>query len=265
MKIKYLFFLLATILLVSCESSSRKREQSEEIGKLKEKVRLLEKKASLEEMYNSLSDENVKAEEIVETDEESPILEVEEPQNPDPPKFEPKKWRADLPNGGYADYETCKDGSVKMTVVTPCINCHGNLICPACGGAGGQYLPASGIFWACAMCLQTGRCQSCNGKGTTTYNSIMNSSGSGYGVSSNGYVTTYGPGGAIVSSPNGTVTPYAKGGGTGSSSSSTSRDRSNDYIDKIVYAPNYTGKSESVWCDKCNAYKSPHVHIKQRY
>ena len=49
------------------------------------------------------------------------------------------------------------------------------------------------------------------------------------------------------------------------SSSKSSSSSSKDYIDEIVYTPNYTGKDNSEWCDICKKVMSAHKHIKKRY
>lgn len=54
------------------------------------------------------------------------------------------------------------------------------------------------------------------------------------------------------------------GSGSGSGSSS-GRSRSNDYIETIEYAPNYTGKDNSEYCPVCGKVAPKHVHIKKRY
>lgn len=38
-----------------------------------------------------------------------------------------------------------------------------------------------------------------------------------------------------------------------------------DYVEVKEYAPNYTGKPDIVWCEKCHSYDSRHVHIRKRY
>ncbi|MCD8296536.1 MAG: hypothetical protein LUC88_03080 [Prevotella sp.] len=60
----------------------------------------------------------------------------------------------------------------------------------------------------------------------------------------------------------------ANGSGIGSSSSgsssSSSSSSSPQYVDEIVYTPDYTGNATRVYCSKCGTYMYPHSHIKKR-
>lgn len=179
----------------------------------------------------------------------------------------PKKWRQNLPGGGYADYVQNKDGTLTVTQVQPCMFCHGTKVCPGCGGTGGTYGRAyGGMYYPCKMCLQSGKCNSCKGEGQVTTISRTDAAGNTSIVSSNGYSAVGGPAGAIVTDPNGRRTGHPSGGGfnSESSSSSSKRDNKNDYVEIIQYAPNYTGEPNDAWCGKCQSYSPRHVHIKKR-
>ena len=181
--------------------------------------------------------------------------------------YEEKSWRIDLPGGGYQDFRQHSDGSLTTTEVKPCMFCHGTKICPACNGAGGTYGRAyGGMYYPCKMCLQTGQCSSCKGEGSVTTISITDASGNTHIQSSNGYSADGGPGGTIVTDPNGRRTAVPSGGGSypRESRSSSSEDTSNDYIETIEYAPNYTGESNDVWCEKCQEFAPRHSHIRKR-
>ena len=69
-----------------------------------------------------------------------------------------------------------------------------------------------------------------------------------------------------MTDPNGRRTAVPSGGGSypRESRSSSSEDTSNDYIETIEYAPNYTGESNDVWCEKCQEFAPRHSHIRKR-
>lgn len=175
-----------------------------------------------------------------------------------------KSWRQELPGGGYCEFVQHEDGSLTTKRVQPCLACHGTKICQGCGGTGGTYGRAyGGIYYPCKMCLQTGQCSTCKGEGSVVTVSTTDASGNTNLQSSNGYSAVGGPGGVIVTDPNGRRTAIPSGGGS-RSNNSPREDRSNDYIETIEYAPNYTGESNDVWCDKCQEYAPRHSHIKKR-
>ena len=178
-----------------------------------------------------------------------------------------KSWRQDLPGGGYIDYVQHEDGSLTTTQVQPCFACHGTRICQGCGGAGGRYGRAyGGMYYPCNMCPQTGQCGQCKGEGTITTVSTTDAAGNTSLRSSNGYSAVGGPGGTIVTDPNGRSTGHPSGGGghSGSSRSSSTANHSDEYIETIEYAPNYTGEPDNPWCDKCHEYAPRHSHIRKR-
>ena len=181
---------------------------------------------------------------------------------------QPRKWRENLPGGGYADYIQQADGSLTVTRVEICQFCHGTAVCPACGGVGGRYGSAyGGMYYPCNMCSQSGICNSCKGEGRITTISVTDASGNTTMTSSNGYSAVGGPGGTIVTSPDGRSTGHPSGGGVpGSSSSrhSDNYDTSNDYVETIEYATNYTCEPDDEWCEKCQKIARRHAHIRKR-
>lgn len=233
MKVRFLFFLFALFLISSCDN----------------KV----KKTSYDYRSNKSS---------------STSFSKESSNRSQSAPAQPKKWRQNLPGGGYADYVQQTDGSLTITQVQPCMFCHGTKVCPACGGTGGTYGRAyGGMYYPCKMCLQTGQCSSCKGEGSITTISVTDASGNTSMTSSSGYSAVGGSGGTIVTSPNGKRTAYPSGGsvsGGGSSRHSDNHDRSNDYVETIEYAPNYTGESNNEWCEKCQKIAPAHSHIRKR-
>lgn len=178
-------------------------------------------------------------------------------------------YRTDVPGGGYMEYTMMADGRILMKQVTPCVMCHGSHVCIACYGQGGRWGAAYGGMWyPCTMCGGTGQnhCMVCSGKGEIVTTSIID--GNGFtGFDSNGATYVGNSAGTVVTSPYGTSV-YPNGGssnGSGNSNKSTSTTSSdNDYIEKIVYAPDYTGDSPDVWCEKCQKWGPRHSHIRER-
>ena len=177
-----------------------------------------------------------------------------------------KTHRENLPTGGYVEYTHLDDGRLMMKTVMPCTLCHGSSVCTSCWGQGGRLGPAYGGTWyPCVMCGGTGRncCRVCNGKGEIVTIAFADGNGNAYGISSNGSTSQSNAAGTIVTTPYGTSV-YPSGGSSSSSSHSSSSSSSNDYIEKIVYAPQYTGDAADVWCDKCQKWGPRHSHIKER-
>ncbi len=56
---------------------------------------------------------------------------------------------------------------------------------------------------------------------------------------------------------------YSSSSGSKSKSSSSSSSNVKNYIETIEYAPNYTGKDNSEWCDICKKVAPAHKHIKK--
>lgn len=194
-------------------------------------------------------------------------------QPTNPSKSAPKSatgqpTRQNLPGGGYIEYTQQSDGRMMMKTVMPCNMCHGSNVCTSCWGQGGRWGAAYGGTWyPCVLCAGTGKncCRVCNGKGEIITIAFSDGNGNAYGVSSNGTTSTSNSAGTIVNTPYGTkVYPNGGSGSSSSSSSSKSSSDENKYIEEIVYAPDYTGNSTQVWCDKCNKYGPRHSHIKKR-
>lgn len=156
-------------------------------------------------------------------------------------------WRKTTPNG-YEDWVKNADGSYSVTSVTKCLWCHGSTVCCICNGMGGTYGRAYGGMWyPCKSCAGTKVCQNCHGKGKSILVSRV-ANGVAVGYDQNGRMFTGGGG--------------SSSGGSSSRRSSSSNS-SNDYIETIEYAPNYTG-SDNVWSDKCQKVAPRHSHIRKR-
>lgn len=170
-----------------------------------------------------------------------------------------KSWRQEFPTGGYCDYVTYEDGSMTATTVTPCVWCHGTKVCGICNGLGGFYGRAYGGMWyPCKSCAGTKVCQNCHGTGfSTLVTRVQNGVGIGYDQNGNVYSAGGGGGGSGSSTSN-------SGSSNSRSRSSSGSSSSNDYIETIEYAPNYTGKDNSVWCEKCQKVAPRHSHIRKR-
>lgn len=184
----------------------------------------------------------------------------------EPTKVEPRTWRDELPEGGYREYVQHEDGSLTTKQVQVCFACRGSKICQGCGGFGGRYSQAyGGMYYPCTMCMQSGRCSACKGEGSITTVATTDAAGNGFLRNSSGYTATGNSGGTIVTDPNGRSTAHPSGGSnSGRSGGSSSRDNSNDYVETVEYAPNYTGEPNDVWCEKCQKYSPRHSHIRNR-
>lgn len=60
------------------------------------------------------------------------------------------------------------------------------------------------------------------------------------------------------------IAPIYNGSNSSERSSNNYNSSSDDYIETIEYAPDYTGNAPDVWCDKCRKYMPRHSHIKKR-
>ncbi len=160
--------------------------------------------------------------------------------------------RENLPDGGFRISYTQNDGSQTYHEEHPCIICKGDGKCHICWGTGGTYNSYTGIFYPCSGCARAGgtnKCYACQGKGKTTLTGTYKD-GVAVGIGNDGrtYIGT------------------AEGDNSKSSSSrsKSSSSRSNDYVETIEYAPNYTGGNNSQWCEKCQKYAPAHSHIRKR-
>lgn len=160
--------------------------------------------------------------------------------------------RVNLPDGGYRVNYKQKDGSILSYEAHPCIICHGTGQCTVCYGTGGRY--ANGIFYPCNYCCGTNKCRACQGNKVTTLTSTYkNGVAVGYGNDGRQYIGTADDGNSRSSSRD-----------RSRNKSSRSRNKSNDYVETIEYAPNYTGLGDNVWCEKCQSWGSRHSHIRKR-
>ncbi len=160
--------------------------------------------------------------------------------------------RINLPDGGFRIVRDQSDGSQTYYEEHPCISCHGDGRCHICWGTGGTYNSYTGIFYPCRGCLGKNICFSCQGKGKTTLT----------GVYKNGVARGIGNDGRVYSGS--ADSNSGSGSGSSRSGSSSGSSRSNDYIETIVYAPNYTGGDNTQWCEKCKEYAPAHSHIRKR-
>lgn len=159
--------------------------------------------------------------------------------------------RVNLPDGGYRIIREQSDGSQTYYEEHPCIICHGDGKCHICWGTGGTYNSYTGIFYPCSGCVGKNVCHACQGKGKTTLT----------GVYKNGVARGMGNDGRVYS---GSASSGGSSGSGSSRSGSSGSSRSNDYIETIEYAPNYTGGDNTQWCDKCKKYAPAHSHIRKR-
>lgn len=175
--------------------------------------------------------------------------------------------RVNSPNGGYVEYTDLADGRTMVKTVIPCFACHGSSVCTVCWGNRGRWGAAyGGIWYPCGMCAGTGKnhCMACSGRGETFTIAYVDNNGF-YGVDSNGATYTGNVAGTVVTSSRGTkVIPNGGSGSSSSNSSRSSKSSEHSYIEKKVYATDYTGNSPDVWCEKCKRWGSRHSHIKER-
>lgn len=225
MKLKFIFYLL-TFFLVSCDTSI--------------------KRSTYDYSTNGSTNKRTKSSRISQKEPRTDQTE--------------KVWREELGGGMFA-INIEKNGVRNRTVYGPCkmcrgssicSTCHGMKICMICQGQGGIVTSGYGQYIACYACNTTGQCSLCNGTGKCI---CSNYDYPGY---TPGYSTVYGANGQIISNSS-----YTSGTSSSRSSSSSST-RTNDYIETIEYAPNYTGESNDEWCEKCQKIAPRHSHIKKR-
>ncbi len=149
---------------------------------------------------------------------------------------------------GKAHYVWYTDGYCLSTTVTTCVFCHGRSTCYICNGQGRMYHAYFKNYQPCANCGATGRCLKCQGQGVSVSSKL----------SAPGEAAAYQQAKREVNSS-------SSSSSSSKSSSKSSSSNSKDYIDEIVYTPNYTGKDNNEWCDICKKVMSAHKHIKKRY
>ena len=159
-----------------------------------------------------------------------------------------------IPNmmGGYTDCYPQKDGTTLQVSHSPCYMCKGTGRCSLCGGRGSIVHPYLGSNVNCTGCAMSGVCKYCQGTGEQVTTAVIDSRGNGYGVDMNGNVVTTGSSGGGSSS-----------GSSSKSSGSNSNSSNKKYIEVIEYAPNYTGKDNSEWCEICKKVAPAHSHVKK--
>lgn len=153
--------------------------------------------------------------------------------------------------GAIATTYQAPNGEYVLEIKHFCKSCGTTGICSVCAGMGGIYISSFGYFQPCISCGGRKICMGCGGQGY-----IMQQLTSPYPFSEEYVKQSYYSAAAMS---------------RGSSSSSNSRNsssRSNasdNYIEVIEYAPDYTGNGTKVWCEKCKCYDYRHSHIKKRY
>lgn len=151
---------------------------------------------------------------------------------------------------------TNADGSKNSYSYAPCAMCANRSPgkCTGCYGSGRMV----NIYGArtCPLCLGTGQCNTCKGKGGSYSSTVIpapsrqgrtNGHSGGYSGGHTGGYTGGGSssGGGRVSGGTRTC-PGCNGSGKGA--------------DEITWAPNYTGSSSEQYCSQCGRTTAPHSH-----
>ena len=117
--------------------------------------------------------------------------------------------------------------------------------------------------------------------GTFKYNPNAGSTGTGvrpsgkfkYNPNAGSTGTGVKPSGKFKYNPNassnivlrsGGLVPSSTGNRNNGSVTTKMKNEKREYVDKIIYAPNYTGEDNREWCAQCQSYSSKHSHVKQR-
>ena len=156
---------------------------------------------------------------------------------------------SDISGGGHIDTYIFSDNSRIIITRQPCLVCYQTGRCNICGGSGQIYsgYGAYGYWSYCNLCKGTGKCSICGGTGE-----FVNI------IGTDGKTMRYVYANSAGASGSGTAVVHDY-----STSSSSSKNRDRTYVEKVEYAPDYTGEKTRVYCDKCGCYAYPHVHIKQ--
>lgn len=133
-----------------------------------------------------------------------------------------------------------EDGHLTSETIFGCFNCQGSGFCQVCKGTGAQYWYNIGLQ-PCGVCLGTGKCGGCSGKGYTVQNSTTQ-----YGIT-------------VIYDERGNM--YVCGGPGGSSSSGHScNERSK--VEVIEYIETYgVVANMNVYCPKCKKVTQRHIHV----
>lgn len=178
-----------------------------------------------------------------------------------------REWREDKGYGMFA-INKIRNGMRTETIYSRCYACRGSVlcgnckglkICTICQGRGGIVTSGYGNYIPCSSCGQTGRCRICKGSGKCVCSS---SDYPGYVASMS---TLYDSNDRILNTMSySNHESQSSSSSSVSSSSSNKNNKNNDYIEVIEYAPQYTGNSDYVWCEKCHEIAPRHAHIRKR-
>ena len=171
-------------------------------------------------------------------------------QYQEPPKVKKGTFKYD-PNTGVGSNKkssstswTNSDGSITTITRNVCSHCNGSKICPMCKGAKQQFYGRTNMLYICKACGGSGNCSNCFGSGYTELRS------------------TYKNGAAIGSDNKGRVYLGPSVKTNDKDRRKTDKPKKREYMDKIVYETNTTGKQQAkVWCERCKDYMFKHRHI----
>ena len=134
------------------------------------------------------------------------------------------------------------DGSSTIKTKMLCHSCRGKLKCNICGGTGNAYALIGG-YMPCPTCQASpGTCATCKGEG--------------YIVSTKNWTPAQAQ--AYLDAHREIKNQYER------QSKKYSSERERQYIETIEYEPNYTGKPNDQWCEKCQKFAPAHYHAKKR-
>ncbi len=162
------------------------------------------------------------------------------------------------PGGGFVDIYSYADGTTQTVTSMPCTNCGQTGVCSWCHGAGQTFVAAGPYsrYVPCILCHMTGKCSLCGGNGMQVMVVWGNTNTGAYtGIGNNGFATS-----GYIDNSSSSFSPSSSSSSSSSFSSSSS---SRPYVEVKQYAPDYTGNASKVWCDKCQKWDYPHVHVKK--
>lgn len=136
-------------------------------------------------------------------------------------------------------------------VRTMCYGCNQTGKCPYCGGSG-QVFSFMGYI-PCNICAMTGICSICIGQGFVESKTVV-------GVSTVPAVPVTPPAGGVY---NGGIydNTIPSSGSTSTRRTCPGCNGTGQGLNRIEYAPNYTGQDNSIYCAECGRVMSAHTHI----
>ena len=150
--------------------------------------------------------------------------------------------------GGKMHMVFYTDGYSWVRTETPCFICSGSGQCKVCFGQGRFYNRALNTWNPCPACFGSLRCKYCQGRGQTVISRLW----------------APGEAEAYMSAVRSERASSSSADNASSSSRSSRSTRHDDGVEIIEYAPNYTGESNDVWCERCQEVKPRHSHIWKR-